>query len=129
MPGLMRPSRLAFPAATAATRLHSVSNLGIVGGGLAGLSTAFHILDKTQGACHVTIYDTSPVGTGGASSVAGGYVPCTLLHDGMAAFVSEDYNIFATLDRAWLMTTVYITKISETTRDTCRHVMHAHALS
>jgi hypothetical protein len=121
MPMLMRPSMLAFTAAppraatatTLATRLHSVSSLGIVGGGLAGLSTAFHILDKTQGACHVTIYDKSPVGTGGASSVAGGYVPC-MLHYCMVAFVSEDYNIFATLDRAWLMTTVYITKISET---------------
>lgn len=50
------------------------SSIGIVGGGLAGLSTAFHLLSKTNGSCHVTIYDPCVVGTGGASSVAGGYV-------------------------------------------------------
>jgi hypothetical protein len=49
-------------------------NIAIVGGGLAGLSTAFHLLEKTQSRCRVTIFDTAPVGTKGASSVAGGYV-------------------------------------------------------
>jgi hypothetical protein len=52
-------------------------NIAIVGGGLAGLSTAFHLLEKTErrdSRCRVTIFDTAPVGTSGASSVAGGYV-------------------------------------------------------
>jgi FAD dependent oxidoreductase len=49
--------------------------LAIVGGGLAGLSTAYHYLSKQvrmEQSCHVTIFDSSTVGTGGASSVAGG---------------------------------------------------------
>lgn len=50
-------------------------NIAIVGGGLAGLSTAFHLLEKSESRCRVTIFDTAPVGTSGASSVAGGYVP------------------------------------------------------
>jgi hypothetical protein len=55
-------------------------NIAIVGGGLAGLSTAFHLLEKTSSRCQVTIFDTAPVGTAGASSVAGGYVTLLLLH-------------------------------------------------
>jgi len=58
--------------ATSTIVCRQVNNIGIVGGGLAGLSTAFHMLQKTNGACHITIYDKGPVGTGGASSVAGG---------------------------------------------------------
>lgn len=58
--------------------------VAIVGGGLAGLSTAFHLLNRTTnnnngGDRHLpppfealTVFDTGPVGTGGASSVAGG---------------------------------------------------------
>jgi ribulose 1,5-bisphosphate synthetase/thiazole synthase len=46
--------------------------VAIIGGGLAGLSTAFHLLNKTSH-IEVTIYDKAPVGTGGASAVAGGY--------------------------------------------------------
>ena len=45
--------------------------IAVVGGGLAGLSTAFHLLDKSRG-LHVTVFDKAEVGTGGASSVAGG---------------------------------------------------------
>lgn len=45
--------------------------IGIVGGGLAGLSTAFHLLQKKPDV-HITILDKASVGTGGASSVAGG---------------------------------------------------------
>jgi ribulose 1,5-bisphosphate synthetase/thiazole synthase len=48
--------------------LHSV---GIVGGGLAGLSTAYHLLQK-QPSIHVTILDVALPGEGGASAVAGG---------------------------------------------------------
>lgn len=47
--------------------------IGIVGGGLAGLSTAFHLLQKRK-SVEITILDKAPVGTAGASSVAGGYV-------------------------------------------------------
>ena len=45
--------------------------IGIIGGGLAGLSTAYHILEKCPSA-DVTIIDRNSPGAGGASSVAGG---------------------------------------------------------
>jgi hypothetical protein len=86
-------------------------NIAIVGGGLAGLSTAFHLLEKTvslSSRCRVTIFDTAHVGTAGASSVAGGYVPymesfcycrdfllCTKF---MLCYSSVIIDIFATLD-------------------------------
>lgn len=52
--------------------------VAIVGGGLAGLSTAYHLLEQAQTSSqqqdlHVTILDKEPiVGEGGASAVAGG---------------------------------------------------------
>jgi len=46
----------------------SIRNYGIVGGGLAGLSTAYHLLEKSPSA-NITIFDN---GNGGASLVAGG---------------------------------------------------------
>ena len=50
-------------------------NLAIVGGGLAGLSTAYHFLDKCNDTvASLTIWDREAVGQGGASAVAGGYV-------------------------------------------------------
>jgi hypothetical protein len=55
-------------------------NICIVGGGLAGLSTAFHFLEKQPragahpSAASVTILDRDEVGQSGASAVAGGYV-------------------------------------------------------
>lgn len=53
--------------------LQSPRKIAVIGGGLAGLATVFHIIDKQPGV-HVTVFDKVPVGTGGASSVAGGYV-------------------------------------------------------
>jgi len=47
------------------------NNVGIVGGGLAGLATAFHLIEKKP-SVNVTIIDKALPGTGGASSVAGG---------------------------------------------------------
>jgi NADH dehydrogenase FAD-containing subunit len=51
----------------------------IVGGGLAGLSTAFHLLEQRQERkitppLKLTILDKHPVGMGGTLAVAGGYV-------------------------------------------------------
>lgn len=53
--------------------------MAIVGGGLAGLSTAFHLLDiagnnriKFPRGIEITVFDKALVGEGGASSVAGG---------------------------------------------------------
>lgn len=43
----------------------------VIGGGLAGLSTTFHLLEKNPDV-RVTIIDKTDVGKGGASSVAGG---------------------------------------------------------
>jgi hypothetical protein len=45
--------------------------VGIVGGGLAGLSTAYQLLQKSP-SLDITIIDKAPPGTAGASSVAGG---------------------------------------------------------
>jgi len=47
------------------------NNVGIVGGGLAGLSVAFHMIQKKP-SVNITIIDKALPGTGGASSVAGG---------------------------------------------------------
>eukprot|EP00956_Cyclotella_meneghiniana_P013384 scaffold19311_cov69-Cyclotella_meneghiniana.AAC.2 len=48
-------------------------NIAIIGGGLAGLSTAYHLLDFGQSTpLQITVYDKSTVGEGGASAVAGG---------------------------------------------------------
>ena len=49
----------------------SPQNIGIVGGGLAGLSTAFHLLEKIDNV-QITVIDKALPGQGGASSVAGG---------------------------------------------------------
>eukprot|EP00980_Cylindrotheca_fusiformis_P018784 scaffold6265_cov193-Cylindrotheca_fusiformis.AAC.4 len=46
-------------------------NVAIVGGGLAGLATAYHLIRKNP-AVHITIIDKALPGTGGASAVAGG---------------------------------------------------------
>lgn len=47
------------------------NNVGIIGGGLAGLATAFHLTEKRPSA-NLTIIDKALPGVGGASSVAGG---------------------------------------------------------
>ena len=53
--------------------VRSFNSIGVVGGGLAGLSTAFHLLEKSSGNdVQVTILDKAHVGQGGASAVAGG---------------------------------------------------------
>jgi protoporphyrinogen oxidase len=49
----------------------SPQRVAIIGGGLAGLSTAFQLLQKSP-KINVTIFDKATVGTSGASSVAGG---------------------------------------------------------
>lgn len=47
------------------------SRVAIVGGGLSGLSTAYHLLQKSP-ALDVTIIDKAEPGVAGASAVAGG---------------------------------------------------------
>lgn len=55
-----------------------IRRIGIIGGGLAGLSVAYHLLDisekntENSDPLHIVIYDKAKVGEGGASSVAGG---------------------------------------------------------
>ena len=49
----------------------SLQKVAIVGGGLAGLSTAYHLLEQER-SLKITIFDKTPVGRGGASAVAGG---------------------------------------------------------
>lgn len=70
---------LAFSFSPSSSSLRTASNnVAIVGGGLAGLATAYHLLEKKKssesisGDIHVTIFDKASVGTQGASSVAGG---------------------------------------------------------
>ncbi|MGK3733180.1 MAG: hypothetical protein ACI8RD_000421 [Bacillariaceae sp.] len=56
-------------------RNHHILNghrVGIIGGGLAGLSTAYHLLEKDP-STDITVFDQHPTpGIGGASAVAGG---------------------------------------------------------
>ena len=76
-----RSSRIRFqhfastsePSSPASIHTSSIppQNIAIVGGGLAGLSTAYHLL-KNSPSSSITIFDKSPPGQGGASSVAGG---------------------------------------------------------
>ena len=58
---------------TAANLRSSVgpNNVGIVGGGLAGLAAAFHLIEKKP-SVNITIIDKALPGSGGASSLAGG---------------------------------------------------------
>ena len=55
----------------AASPLAEPQDVAIVGGGLAGLATAFHLLQKAPDT-KITIFDKALPGCGGASSVAGG---------------------------------------------------------
>ena len=47
-------------------------NVTVLGGGLAGLSTAYHLLTRAAPGSRINIVDKAEVGTAGASSVAGG---------------------------------------------------------
>ena len=51
-----------------------INDVAIIGGGLAGLSTAYHLFELRQHLTplNITIYDRCQVGEGGASAVAGG---------------------------------------------------------
>jgi FAD dependent oxidoreductase len=52
-----------------------VERICVVGGGLAGLSVTYHLLQKSRTPLSIDIWDReATVGTGGASAVAGGYV-------------------------------------------------------
>lgn len=70
-----RTQQFGLSSTRSSNDIHSVA---IIGGGLAGLSTAHHFIQKQPG-IQITIFDKAPVGTAGASSVAGGYVPCSTL--------------------------------------------------
>ena len=63
-----------YPASRATIKLFSTKpeNIAIVGGGLGGLSTAYHLRQALGQDVHITIFDKCNVGEGGASSVAGG---------------------------------------------------------
>jgi hypothetical protein len=61
-------------ATSSSGAIQSLQKVAIVGGGLAGLSTAFHLLEKRPRNVQITIIDKALVGEAGASSVAGGYV-------------------------------------------------------
>lgn len=69
-------------------------HIAIVGGGLAGLSVAYQLLEKTKGEIQLTIIDKARPGEGGASSVAGGLLhPFSprgkLIHMGMEGLESS----------------------------------------
>jgi FAD dependent oxidoreductase len=55
--------------------VESPLSIRILGGGMAGLSLAYHLLASSSNTLKVTIVDVEAgPGTGGASAVAGGYV-------------------------------------------------------
>jgi len=92
----MMSSRTAFASS------HSMpKRVAIVGGGLAGLSTAYHLLDiaeKSSRGIQITILDQAKVGEGGASSVAGGLIhPFSprgkLIHFGLSALDQSNHLI------------------------------------
>ena len=61
------------PAAPAAPRTHQeVKDVAIVGGGLAGLATAWQLATAARPPASITIWDPRPPGQAEASSVAGG---------------------------------------------------------
>lgn len=62
-----------FNALSTSTLGSTPKDICVIGGGLAGLSTTFHLLEKNPHV-RVTVIDKTDVGKGGASSVAGGYV-------------------------------------------------------
>ena len=72
-----------------ASSLSPPQKIAIVGGGLAGLSTAYHLLQSTitnandASTLSLTIFDKSLPGKGGASSVAGGYVAIMHVYSSM----------------------------------------------
>jgi hypothetical protein len=89
-------------------RTSTIKKVAIIGGGLAGLSTAYHLLlhntlnNNKEGGIHITIYDTAKVGEGGASSVAGGLLhPFSprgkLIHYGLCALDATNYLIQAAI--------------------------------
>ncbi len=63
-----------YPASRPSVKLFSTKpeNIAIVGGGLGGLSTAYHLRQALGQDAQITIFDKCNVGEGGASSVAGG---------------------------------------------------------
>eukprot|EP00571_Detonula_confervacea_P007106 CAMPEP_0172326248 /NCGR_PEP_ID=MMETSP1058-20130122/56003_1 /TAXON_ID=83371 /ORGANISM="Detonula confervacea, Strain CCMP 353" /LENGTH=473 /DNA_ID=CAMNT_0013042991 /DNA_START=41 /DNA_END=1462 /DNA_ORIENTATION=- len=84
---------------------HPIKNVAIVGGGLAGLSAAYHLLnisgnkiDNVPRGIQITIFDKANVGEGGASSVAGGLLhPFSprgkLIHFGLSALEHSNHLI------------------------------------
>lgn len=60
-----------FSSSSITTLGSTPKDICVIGGGLAGLSTTFHLLEKNPNV-HVTVIDKTDVGKGGASSVAGG---------------------------------------------------------
>lgn len=101
--------------------------VAIVGGGLAGLSTAFHLLEKSKqldpkSPMKITILDKAPVGTSGASSVAGGLLhPLSpkgkLVHWGLEGLEATNRLVQASaqhIPTAVLRTELYRVALSET---------------
>ena len=63
--------RLATTLGSSRRQPDSNQHIAIIGGGLAGLSTAYYLLEKAPG-LSITVIDKGEPGTGGASAVAGG---------------------------------------------------------
>ncbi|GKZ01151.1 hypothetical protein MPSEU_001066500 [Mayamaea pseudoterrestris] len=73
--------------------------VAVIGGGLAGLATVFHLTEK-ESQIEITIFDKNAAGTGGASSVAGGLLhPLSprgkLVHCGMEGLEASNRLIDA----------------------------------
>lgn len=79
-------------------------NIAIVGGGLAGLSTTYHLLERMDHV-HITVIDKALPGQGGASSVAGGLLhPFSpkgkLIHLGMEGLHQTNHLLTAAQSHA-----------------------------
>jgi glycine/D-amino acid oxidase-like deaminating enzyme len=78
--------------------LSTPQRVAVIGGGLAGLSTTYHLLEKMPSGRHlsVEVFDKGLVGTAGASAVAGGLLhPLSprgkLVHLGMEGLQATNY--------------------------------------
>ena len=79
--------------------------VAVIGGGLAGLATVFHILEKRP-ETEVTVFDKTAIGTGGASSVAGGYVETVRAYRsarGMLLTVKDDSHLSSVIIKQYLL--------------------------
>ena len=89
-----------------------IKRIRIFGGGLAGLSVAYHLLSLSllrqsptnYFTCDITMYDTNPIiGTGGASAIAGGYVGLNYFFGNVLIWLRFNVFCYASIACCWFV--------------------------